>query len=158
MAPFDIPYPEARRVSTDSLQPPPLTAVSRCSSFDGDVSLASSCATTTATQSPSYSHINNNHNNVTVVSPQYSLQRPPSPVADSPAAPESASAKLQRYNRRHSHNRISSSDARIAPTSPITTDAIHPNKFKMKKQRRSMTAVGMVTGGVIGTSGKRVHS
>jgi uncharacterized protein YcfJ len=33
----------------------------------------------------------------------------------------------------------------------LLTEAIHPNKYKMKQQRRGTTAIGIVSGAVIGT-------
>jgi hypothetical protein len=33
----------------------------------------------------------------------------------------------------------------------LLTEAIHPNKYKMKQQRRGATAIGIVSGAVIGT-------
>jgi uncharacterized protein YcfJ len=59
----------------------------------------------------------------------------------------------------------STSDAQIVSATPtqntsntrcndpplLITEAIHPNKYKMKQQRRDATAVGIVSGAVIGT-------
>jgi hypothetical protein len=43
------------------------------------------------------------------------------------------------------------SNARCNDPPLLITEAIHPNKYKMKQQRRDATAVGIVSGAVIGT-------
>jgi uncharacterized protein YcfJ len=104
----------------------------------------------------------------TVVSPQYSLQYPLSyeqnphlhhqttqkttPNASASQQPLSASAKLDSYKKRYSHRMTSTQVIPVIDnTTTLLTDAIHPNKYKMKQQRRGMTAMGAVGGAVVGT-------